>query len=290
MPAESPTWQCAMVCWGDRYGVDYLNTLVAAVRRHAETAPRFCLITEAEKPGLDPEVVICPFPEFFLQEEFRRSGCQAKLAMFESGVLPDDLPTVYVDLDTVILGDIGQGVSLLQDRRAILMIPNTIIRFGKLGRIIALLSAGRRFDRGNSSVVIFHPPESAYIAARFRKTWALHKKTFKPHGADDRYISWAAQSHLVALPSSFAVKFTGEYMSRIPPWLYLKARLPWVRRRRARQLAVTLNSPSIKPEALLALPEGGRITDRKGRVLIWSAATLGPMQDKLRAFYSGFLS
>jgi hypothetical protein len=204
MADDDPTWQCAMVCWGDRYGVDYLNTLVAAVRRHARSAPRFCLITDAAKPGLDPDVRICRFPEFFLQQDFRRSGCQAKLAMFEAGVLPDDLPTVYVDLDTVILGDIGQAVELMKSDLSILFIPNTILRLGKIGRLIALMTGGRRFDRGNSSVVVFHPAESTYIAACFRETWALHAGSFKPHGADDRYISWVARSHVAPLPNWFA--------------------------------------------------------------------------------------
>jgi hypothetical protein len=291
MADDDPTWQCAMVCWGDRYGVDYLNTLVAAVRRHARSTPRFCLITDAAKPGLDPDVRFCRFPEFFLQENFRGSGCQAKLAMFEAGVLPDDLPTVYVDLDTVILGDIGPAVDMMRDCSTILMLHSAIVPFGAVGRTLARLTNGRRYARGNSSVIAFHPAECGYVAARFRQMWAQHEgRDFKPLRADERFISWVAQPQMAALPSWFAVKFTGEYMSRIPLLLYVKARLPWVKRRRARQVAITLNDPSIKPEEILALPEGGRITDRKGRVLIWSASTLGPMQDRLRSFYSGFLS
>ncbi|NJS38866.1 MAG: hypothetical protein HC783_07435 [Rhodobacteraceae bacterium] len=36
----SPTWQCVMILWGDKYGVDTVNRLVAAVARHATRQPR----------------------------------------------------------------------------------------------------------------------------------------------------------------------------------------------------------------------------------------------------------
>lgn len=106
--------------------------MVHAIRRYAKTPPRFCLITEGAKPGLDPAVLICPFPQFYLKDEFRHSGCQAKLAMFEAGVLPDDLPNVYVDLDTVILGDIGDGVDLMRDTRSILMLQSAVLPLVRL--------------------------------------------------------------------------------------------------------------------------------------------------------------
>ncbi|WP_155326450.1 hypothetical protein [Alkalilacustris brevis] len=289
-PPLPPTWQCVMVCWGDRYGVDYINTLVAAIRAHAARPPRFCLITEADKPGLDPAVRICPFPAFFLRPEYLRGGCQAKLAMFEAGVLPDDLPAIYIDLDTVVLGDLGQGVAMMPRRDSILMLQSAVIPFGPLGRLAARLTGGRKYARGNSSVVVFHPAECSHIAARFRNLAAQYAyNEFRPTVADERFISWAAQPQMKALPRRFAVKFTWEYMFWWTPWLYLKALLPGARRRRARQVAVTLNDAAIKPEVLMELPEGGRITDRKGRVLIWSDRTMGPARGRIIAFYSRFL-
>ena len=286
---ENATWQCVMVCWGDRYDVHYINTLVDAIRAKSAQAPRFCLITEAPKPGLDPAVRLCDFPAFFLQPQFRRGGCQAKLAMFEAGVLPDDLPAIYIDLDTVVFGDLSKGVALMPRRDAILMLQSAVIPFGPIGRLLARLTGGKRYARGNSSVVVFHPAECTHIAARFRDLSARHRpEEFRPMVADERFISWAAQPQMKALPGSFAVKFTSEYMFWWTPWLHLKAMLPWVRQRRARQVAVTLNDASIKPEALMQLPDGGRLRDRKGRWLIWSDRVMGPARRGIMEFYRRF--
>lgn len=281
----SPQWQCVLVCWGTLYGAGVINHLVQHIRAQSARPARYVLITEAPKPGLDPEVVIRPFPEFFLRERFRRSGCQAKLAMFEPGVVPDDLPAIYVDLDTVITGDISRGIGLMRDRRSVIMLQSSPLPFGWPGRLVHRLTQGRSYARGNSSVLVYHPAECGYIAERFRALDAQYPEfgSFRPMVADERFISWVAQPHMMAHPSDYAVKFTTEFMA---PWRWLiapRARLPWVRRRRERQAAVTLNGPEIKPEILLALPEGGEITDRKHRHLIWSDAAMGPARGRILA-------
>ena len=280
-------WQCVFVCWGDRYGVEYINALVAEIRAHASSIPRFCLITEAAKSGLDSDVRICPFPNFFLRPEYLLSGCQAKLAMFEAGVLPDDLPAVYVDLDTIVLGDLERGIEFMSRRDTVLMLQSAIVPFGILGRLIACLTNGRRYARGNSSILVFHPAECAHIASCFRELSAKYPlNEFRPTIADERFISWAAQPQMKALPRNFAVKFTSEYMSVWAPWLFLKVVLRSSQRRR--QAAVTLNGPAIKPWILMELSDGARVVDNKGRVLIWSDRTLGHMKAKIISFFDNF--
>ena len=64
--------------------------------------------------------------------------------MFEAGVLLDDLPAVYVDPDTVVLGDLGQGDAMMSRRDSILMLQSAIIPFGPLGRWAKRLSGGRQ--------------------------------------------------------------------------------------------------------------------------------------------------
>lgn len=92
-----------------------------------------------------------------------------------------------------------------------------------------------------------------------------------------------------AIPSSFAVKFPGEFMFYWGWWLYVRALLPWVRARRNQLAAVTLNGLMIKPEKILQLQDGDRLTDEKGRVLVWSPRTLGPMQQRIRQYYANIL-
>ncbi len=281
------TWQCVLICWGDKYSVPLINHLVEQIRRYASKIPRFVLISDGPKQELDPEVLVRNFPEFFLTPLFRKSGCQAKLAMFEKNVLPEDLPTIYVDLDTIVLGDISRALNFMDTRKTIAMLPSAIIPFGPLGRAIWKFTDKKRYARGNSSMVVFHPAECQYIAEKFRTLYDRYPDLgFRPMIADERFISWVAQPYMKKLPKTFIVKFPGEFMFPWRWWLYIKAYLPWVRWRRARLIAITLNGLSIKPEPLLELSEGDVVVDEKSRKLVWSPKTMGDYYHRIRAYYS----
>jgi len=280
----TPDWQCVMILWGDKYGIETVNRLVSAVAAHARRQPRFVLLTDRARPGLDARVTARPIPEVWLQPGMLGGGCQAKLCLFDPGVVPDDLPAVYLDLDTVILGDVGTATGLLKPG-GLLMLQSAVLPFGPLGRLVCRLTGGKRYARGNSSVVIYHPADCGYIAARFLDLKRQYPTLgFPPMCADERFISWVAQAVVAAVPTSFAVKLPTEYMSRIAVLGYVWAALPWVRARRRRLVVVTLCGMTVKPEALLALPENGRLTDRHGRTLIWSDAVLGHVRRAILAF------
>jgi len=167
------------------------------------------------------------------------------------------------------------------------MLQSAVIPFGPLGRWVYRVTKGRHYARGNSSIVAFHPAHNYEIAERFREIHAQDPNfSFRPTIADERFISWITQPRVRAIPRSIAVKFPAEYMSPIGWLLKVRASLPWVRTRRAQQVAVTLCGLSIKPERLLALQEGDRVVDDKNRVLIWSQSALGPMEAKIRRFYA----
>lgn len=283
---DEAIWQCILICWGTRYGAQDINRITARIRETSAAAPRLVLISDRDREGLDPGLLTRRFPPFFLQEPWTRAGCQAKLAMFEAGVVPADLPAVYVDLDTVVTGDLGAGIALMRDRRSILMLQSAVLPFGWLGRLLHRRTGGRRYARGNSSVVVFHPAECGFVAERFRKITAAHPgMSFRPTIADERFISWVAQDRMIALPRHFATKLSAEFMSRVPALLPLRASLPWVRRRRARLAAITLAGPEVKPEILMALPEGAVVADAKGRHLIWSDRAMGVARQRIIDHY-----
>lgn len=282
-----PSWQCVLICWGTKYGTPLINNLIRNIAAQAASVPRFVLITDAEKPDLLAGVHCVRFPDYWLQEPLKRSGCHAKLVMFEKGILPDDLPALYVDLDTIVMGDLQQGLSIMDSPQTVAILQSSIIPFGPLGRLRYRMTKGRHYARGNSSFVVFHPAHCHFIAQRFRELFAQHPDFgFRPMIADERFISWVAQPHMKAIPSSFAVKFPGEFMFYWGWWLYVRALLPWVRARRSRLAAVTLNGLMIKPEKLLELHDGDRIIDEKGRALIWSPYTLGAMQERIHRYYA----
>ena len=214
-------------------------------------------------------------------------GCQAKLGMFKSGVLKPDMPAIYIDLDTVILGPIEQAFQFSKDDRSIAMLQGAVLPFSSLARLIYRITKGKRFTRENSSFVVFHPKYCTIISHEFLKIYdAGAFLQFRPTLADDRFISWVAQEHMIALPKHFAVKFPTEFM--LHHWLLTCAKscLPWVRKRRQKLTVVTLCGDEIKPENLINLRVGAQISDAKGRVLVWTDFALGSMRQKLIAYYS----
>ena len=88
------------------------------------------------------------------------------------------------------------------------------------------------------------------------------------------------------LPNSLIVKFPGEFMFPWRWWLYVKAQLPWVRARRQKLAAITLNGLLIKPEMLVQLAEGEVVVDNKSRQLIWSEKTLGGIKSEISSYYA----
>lgn len=285
-PGNVPTWQCVMVCWGDKYPIELINHLMSEIERYAPTPPRFVLICDLPKPGLRAGAITRDFPPFFLNPAFKTGGCHAKLAMFEKGVLPEDLPAVYIDLDTIVLGDISAALQLMDTCQTVAMLPSAIIPFGTIGRTLWKLTDKKKYARGNSSMVVFHPAECHYVAETFRNLFTQYPDfNFRPMVADERFISWVAQPHMKKLPKTLIVKFPGEFMFPWRWWLYVKAYLPWVRSRRAKLAAITLNGLLIKPEMLVKLAEGERVLDNKARQLIWSDKTMGGERTRILAFY-----
>ncbi len=285
-PGNAPTWQCVMVCWGDKYPIELINHLMSEIERYAPTQPRFVLICDLPKPGLRSDAITRDFPPFFLNPLFKKGGCQAKLAMFEKGVLPEDLPSIYIDLDTIVLGDISAGLQLMDTSQTVAMLPSAIIPFGPIGRALWKWTDKKKYARGNSSMVVFHPAECHYVAETFRSLYEKHPELdFRPMVADERFISWVAQLHMKKLPKTLIVKFPGEFMFPWRGWLYVKAQLPWVRARREKLAAITLNGLLIKPESLISLGEGEVVTDNKSRQMVWSERTMGGFRNRILDFY-----
>lgn len=275
-----------MVCWGDKYPIALINHLMAQIAHHAKSPPRFVLICDQPKPGLRTDAITHDFPPFFLNPQFKKGGCQAKLAMFEKGVLPEDLPAIYIDLDTIVLGDISAGLQLMDSRKTVAMLPSAIIPFGLIGRTLWKWTHKKKYARGNSSMVVFHPADCHYVAETFRNLFAKHPDLgFRPMVADERFISWVAQPHMKKLPKTLIVKFPGEFMFPWRWWLYVKAQLPWVRARRAGLAAITLNGLLIKPESLIKMKDNEITVDNKSRQLVWSLHTLGDFKQKITAYY-----
>jgi hypothetical protein len=192
--ARGDDWQLVLIAWGEKYGSADVNALVREVHAQGRGPARTVLITDRPRPGLDAGIETRPHPQAFLLPWMKRSGCQAKLGMFAEGVLPTDLPAIFLDLDTLILGDVAQLLGAVADDAQIAILQSAILPFGAVARRLYRLTGGRRYARGNSSVVVFHPARCGFIAARFLDLVAQHPNGgFRPLIADERFISWVAQ-------------------------------------------------------------------------------------------------
>ncbi len=290
MPAKDSaiqTWQCVIVVWGSKYSGKDIRRLVESIRKHSSGEPRFVLLTDRERPNFPEGLLVVPIPEFFLNSVFKGTGCQTKLAIFEKGIVPEDLPAIYVDLDTMVLGDLGELISMHDNPRTVAIMQSAVVPIGWPGRVIYKLSGGRKYARGNSSLVVFHPAKCHYIARQFRELHAKHAGFgIKPMIADERFVSWVAQDDLCAVSNRFAVKFPTEFML---PWLWmarLRASLPWVRYRRENLKVISFPGRLTKPEHLVTLHDGTVVSDHKNRKVIWSDSQLGSVKQKIIDYYS----
>jgi hypothetical protein len=235
---------------------------------------------------LADDVLEVQFDPWYLRREFTTTSLQAKLVMFEKGLVPEDLPCVFLDLDTAVFGDVSQGIDFMTTRKSVLMLQSVVLPFGWAGRLVYKLTNKKRYARGNASVVIFHPAECHYIAEEFRRLYDEHGHfVIKPMIADERFISWVAQMHMIRVPNWFAVKFLNEYMHSAKWLVYLKGALPWIRTRRDNLVAVTLPGPTIKPEALMTYKPWDEVKDDKNRWLLWNDAALGDMGRRLQEYF-----
>jgi hypothetical protein len=288
MRGSDPSWQCVLIAWGDRYPIAEINRLVRSIRSGARGLGRILLLSDRPRAGLEPGVEVRSIPDWYLQPAFRGPGCHAKLCLFEPGVVPDDLTAVFVDLDTVVFGDLSRVLEGLRKPDRLALLPASILPFGVVSRGLSRLTRGRVAARGNSSVVVFNPAHASFIATRFRALVADGANIFQgPLRADDRFISWVAQDRVETVSNRHVVKFPAEFML---PWrwlVHLRASLPWVRRRRAGLVAVTFPGVNFKGEDLARLAEGAEITDRRGRRLIWTDRAVGALRGVIRAQYAG---
>lgn len=275
-------WCMIMALWGEKYGAAHVNELAQSALLHSPSLQTVVLLTDHIRDGIDPRVTQKLFPAFFHRPAFF-SGCyRVKLAVFSAEVLPPQMACVFVDLDTIITGDLGKIAALVSTPNQYFMMPPGGIGFSTLRRWIDRAKRGRSFPTGNSSLLAFHSAASPNLAESFQRRFESGTDVDARYMVvDDVFISWFARDRLAGLPTSLAVMFRREFLGHSLLLLRLRAKLGAVQRRRAEIVAITLNGAEYKPENLLALEDGAVIHDRKGRTGLWSDALFGPARAKI---------
>lgn len=278
-------WCLVLAIWGDRYADEYVNQLARSARDLSPDCTAVVVFTDRERPGIDPDIRQQRFPAFFDRPEFYGWGYIVKLSVFSRVGLPPDTPCVYLDLDTMVIGDLGRIAALVRDRNDYLMLPpGNPVGFGAVRRFIFRATGGRVFAVGNSSVIAYSSAAEPNLADTYRRLYETGGRVARHMQIDDLFVSWFAQARLRAVPPRLAVMFRREFLSRGPLIGWLKRNLPGRRARLGSIAAVTFNGADYKPESLLALKEGDVIRDRKGRIGVWSRQALGPAYEKTLKF------
>lgn len=99
-PVELDRLTVACVKHGTKYGPDYVNRLYSMVRRHLPGNWRFVCYTDDPR-GLRPEVGVIDISSIQIR------GWWTKLALFDPALPVSDPTVFYLDLDTVVVGDLG---------------------------------------------------------------------------------------------------------------------------------------------------------------------------------------
>lgn len=272
-------WCLVMALWGEKYSSKHVNELARDALRLSAGCVSVVLLADRFRDDIDARVQQKPFPAFFDREDFFTGGYLAKLAMFDRSVLPADCRCVYVDLDTLVIGDLGQVAALIGGRNDVAMLPpGNLISFGVIRRLIWRLSRGRRFAVGNSSIVAYHSGAEPNTAEVFREMYLRGDGAQLHMRIDDLFVSWVNQAHLRAVPRTLVVMFRREFLFRSHLLFWLAQKSGITARRRARLVAITLNGDECKPAALVRLAEGAVIRDARGRIGYWSEAGLGPIK------------
>lgn len=282
--------QVVMVKWGDRYPAYFVNAMVRNVARYSSESVRFVCITDDHPDAFDRGIVVKEFPDYGLparQMNHMKSGCRLKLSMFHPGIVDPDLPTLFFDLDTAIVGDVVALAACLRRRPALYMLPNHWVKHWSFRAVSKPLFPGRYYF-GNSSVMGFYPGAFTDLLPRFSDAFtqaAAGKATCplmnKALISDERFLSYYADGFVRTFPGSLACKFASEYMFPLTGRCALYNALPHVQKRRRQHVAVTFHGPVLKPARIITYEKGQSI-QYKDYAVRWS--------DEHKPFYDYWLS
>lgn len=263
------TIQVVCVKWGTAYRANCVNSLYRSVIANTSEPVRFVCITDETPAAFDAGIHVHPFPDLGVPANRLTKGCLLKLGMFAEGVLEPDLPTVYVDLDTIVTGDVGRLAERLRSRAAIYLMQGHRIPTWRVSGLAKRI-APRFYYHGNSSVLAFYPQDYHFLAELFKQKWHTGEPYFpKVFSVDDRFISCFARDTLRVFSSRDVVKFGSEFASPIPWVEAICRRLPQVVRRRRGLVAITFAGNDLTPEKVARFSVGQRVKVKR-RTLTWN--------------------
>lgn len=157
--------------WGNLYGPDYVNVLYSAVAKNLQAPFRFVCLTD-DDTGIDDKVECHPIPDFNWTAEDYRFGGWPKLSVFASDLYGLNGRAIFMDLDSVIVGDLAP---LFEEKGEIILIREWK-RFNDYFRNTGVrgMSSIFAFTLGQQSHLLegfVADPAGAKVAVRHEQAW-----------------------------------------------------------------------------------------------------------------------
>lgn len=109
MNNEKFEWQVVLIVWGDKYKFEEIINIFDDIIRVSTVKPKLILISNNKYDKiLNKNISLKKISNFFDKKEFKKEGCQTKLCIFEKSLNLENIPTLYLDLDSIILSDLDK--------------------------------------------------------------------------------------------------------------------------------------------------------------------------------------
>lgn len=160
--------------WGTAYGPEYVNRLYRGVKKNMDRPFRFVCFTDNAE-GLDAEIEAASFPCAPPGWKHAWPNIFVKLCLFKDGLAGLKGPTLFLDIDQIIIGDMGRFFDYKPGKFCI--IHNWIELRKRLFR--------KRPKIGNSSCFRFEAGKMNYVYEKFVSEMdrAVQKKFFRTEQA-----------------------------------------------------------------------------------------------------------
>ena len=195
-----------LMAWGNKYTNRHINYIYENASQSVGLTQTL-LITDRIRDGISDDIEQKLIPEWFNKPEFFKGGYPVKLSVFHQDVLPKDAICIYLDLDTLVLGDLQHIAALLKNKNQYFMLPSkSSLGLTFVSRFIFYMTKQTKYSVGNSSVVLFHSASNPNLAQTFIDLYN-HGARGSKFEIDDKFISWFTQKTLHPLPNKLCNMF-----------------------------------------------------------------------------------
>lgn len=198
--------QVIAIKWGKAYSADYVNRLYAMVRRNTTGALRFVIFTD-NREGIRDEIECQDLPSLGCEHPVNTPGKWRKVALWGADVGGLTGPTLFIDLDSAIVGSIDEYFSYGE--------PDDVILERNWARPTARL--------GQTSVFRFPIGKNPEVLERFK---ANPQKVAEEFRYEQHYITDCFQDTLKMWPAGWTRHFRMHCIPAVPLRYFIAPKLP----------------------------------------------------------------